>query len=79
MITLNRVGILRVVATRTLTVKQKEFAHHFSASHNASEAALAAGYSPARDRQTGHELLKKPDVAALVTELDAGKRGGCGS
>ena len=64
--------------TRTLTVKQKEFAHHYSASHNASEAALAAGYSVARARQTGHELLKKPDVAALVTELDAEKREAAG-
>ena len=66
------------MATGTLTVKQKEFAHHFSASHNASEAALAAGYSPARARQTGHELLKKPDVASLVTELDVEKRDAAG-
>lgn len=59
-------------------MKQKEFAHQYSASHNASEAALAAGYSVARARQTGHELLKKPDVSALVSELDAEKREAAG-
>ena len=59
-------------------MKQKEFAHHYSASHNASEAALAAGYSVARAKQTGHDLLKKPDVAALVTELDSEKRHAAG-
>ena len=78
MITLNRFGALVVMATGTLTVKQREFAHHYSASHNASEAALAAGYSVARARQTGHELLKKSDVAALVTELDSEKRDASG-
>ena len=59
-------------------MKQREFAHHYSASHNGSEAALAAGYSPARARQTGHELVKKPDVAALVIELDSKKREASG-
>ena len=66
------------MATGTITVKQKEFAHHYSATHNASEAALVAGYSVARARQTGYELLKKPDVANLVTELDAEKREAAG-
>ena len=58
-----------------LNAKQKEFAHHYSASHNATQAAVAAGYSERRARDTGSELLRKPDVAALVSELDAEKRG----
>jgi len=77
-ITLNRVGIVGVMPTRALTAKQEEFAHHYSASHNASEAALAAGYSVARAKQTGHELLRKPNVAALVSELDTEKREAAG-
>jgi hypothetical protein len=61
-----------------LNAKQKDFAHHYSASHNATQAALAAGYSERRARHTGSELLRKPDVAALVSELDAEKREAAG-
>ena len=66
------------VATAGLNAKQKDFAHHYSASHNATQAALAAGYSERRARHTGSELLRKPDVAALVSELDAEKREAAG-
>ena len=62
------------MATAGLNAKQKDFAHHYSASHNATQAALAAGYSERRARHTGSELLKKPDVAALVSTLDFEKR-----
>ncbi len=40
-----------------LSVKQRAFAHHYSASHNSAEAARAAGYSVGRARRTGYELL----------------------
>ena len=66
------------MATATLTAKQKEFAHHFSSSHNSAEAARAAGYSVVRANRTGYELLRKPDVAALITTLDDEKREASG-
>jgi hypothetical protein len=66
------------VATAGLNAKQKDFAHHYSASHNATQAAVAAGYSERRARHTGSELLRKPDVAALVSELDSEKREAAG-
>jgi hypothetical protein len=61
-----------------LSVKQREFAHAYSASHNSAEAARAAGYSAGRARRTGYELLRKPDVAALVSTLDSEKREASG-
>ena len=66
------------MATATLTAKQKEFAHHFSASHNSAEAARAAGYSVVRANRTGYELLRKPDVAAVITTLEDEKREASG-
>ncbi len=66
------------MATGVLSVKQREFAHHYSASHNSAEAARAAGYSEARASRTGYELLRKPDVAALISTLDDEKREASG-
>ena len=66
------------MATATLSVKQREFAHHYSASHNSAEAARAAGYSVVRASRTGYELLRKPDVAALISTLDDEKREASG-
>jgi hypothetical protein len=57
-----------------MTPQQIAFAHHYSAHHRADQAAREAGYSPARCRQTGSELLRRPDVRALVIELDDRKR-----
>ena len=66
------------MATATLTAKQKEFAHFFSSSHNSAEAARTAGYSVVRASRTGYELLRKPDVAALISTLDDEKREASG-
>lgn len=66
------------MAAAGLNAKQKDFAHHYSASHNATQAALAAGYSERRARHTGSELLRKPDVAALISTLDEEKREASG-
>ncbi len=66
------------MATGVLSVKQQEFAHHYSASHNSAEAARAAGYSAGRASRTGYELLRKPDVAALISTLDSEKREASG-
>lgn len=61
-----------------LSAKQREFAHHYSASHNASQAVRAAGYSELRAGRSGYELLRKPDVAALISNLDDEKRKATG-
>ena len=66
------------MSAATLSAKRESFAHHYSASHNATAAAKAAGYSELRAGRTGHELLQRADVAALVRVLDAEKRAEIG-
>jgi hypothetical protein len=66
------------MSVATLSPKRESFAHHYSASHNATAAAKAAGYSELRAGRTGYELLQRRDVAALVRELDAAKRAATG-
>ena len=53
--------------------KQKRFAEEYVVDHNAAAAAIPAGYAESRARQTGSEMLAKPDVAQLVAELDVEK------
>ena len=66
------------MSAATLSAKRESFAHHYSASHNATAAAKAAGYSELRAGRTGYELLQRADVAALVRVLDAEKRAEIG-
>ena len=66
------------MSTGTLSAKQRSFAHVYSASHNATQAARAAGYSETRAGRTGYELLQRPEVVALVSELDGEKRDATG-
>ncbi|MCH7920520.1 MAG: terminase small subunit, partial [Planctomycetes bacterium] len=58
--------------------RQIEFAHHFSQSHRGAESARLAGYSATRSNRTSWELLRKPDVAALIADLDDEKREASG-
>ncbi len=53
--------------------KQRRFAQEYSVDHNATAAAVRAGYAESRARQQGSRLLAKPDVAQLVAKLDAAK------
>ena len=66
------------MSTATLTARQEQFAHHYSANHNAADAARRAGYASGRANRTGYELLQKPLVLALVKELDAEERAETG-
>jgi len=66
------------MSTATLTTRQEQFAHHYSANHNAADAARRAGYASGRANRTGYELLQKPLVLALVKELDAEERAETG-
>ena len=47
------------MSTATLTARQEQFAHHYSANHNAADAARRAGYASGRANRTGYELLQK--------------------
>lgn len=48
----------------TLTGKRKKFADYYNG--NATEAALAAGYSPNTARVQGSRLLTKADIIAAI-------------
>ena len=50
---------------KTLTDKQKAFVENFSKTGNATQSAIASGYSPATAEQQGYELKKK-----LASEID---------
>ena len=54
--------------------KQRRFAEEYSVDHNGAAAAVRAGYSSRRARQTASELLARPDVAGAVSKLDVVKR-----
>ena len=53
-----------------MNTKQKQFVHEYVLDHNATRAAVRAGYSPARGKQTGYRLMQMPDVAAAIQRLD---------
>jgi phage terminase small subunit len=49
--------------------KQELFAFEYAHSLNATDAAIRAGYSEASAYSQGHDLLKKPEIQARITEL----------
>jgi hypothetical protein len=49
--------------------KRKAFARAYARCLNTKQAAIEAGYSPARAHVTGSELLAKPDVRREVDRL----------
>ena len=57
-----------------LTQRQEEFCRHYAATGNAAGAARDAGYAAGSARQTGHELLERPAVAARVRAIRAAWR-----
>ena len=57
-----------------LSARHRRFAEEYSVDHNATRAAVRAGYSEGRAKQTGLELLRRPDVLAEVERLDGVKR-----
>ena len=54
-----------------LTLRQEEFCRHYAATGNAAGAARDAGYAAGSARQTGHDLLERPAVAARVRAIRA--------
>ncbi len=57
-----------------LTLRQEDFCRHYAATGNAAGAARDAGYAAGSARQTGHELLDRPAVAARVRAIRAAWR-----
>jgi phage terminase small subunit len=53
---------------KKLTRKQQVFIDEYLKTFNASEAARRAGYSVKTAYSIGHELLRKPEVAAAIQE-----------
>ena len=57
-----------------LTPKQARFCEEFVVDHNATQAAIRAGYSAATAKEQGYRLLTKVHVQARVAELHAAHR-----
>lgn len=53
-------------SARGLNSKQRLFAAEFCKDFNATQAAIRAGYSERSAYSIGHDLLKKPELAALI-------------
>lgn len=49
--------------------QQRRFAQEYALDGNATQAAIRAGYSPRSAHDTGHRLLKVPDVQAIIQEI----------
>lgn len=55
-----------------LTTKQRRFVEEYSVDHNATQAAIRAGYSPRTARAIGAQNLQKLDIRkAVQAELAA--------
>lgn len=52
-----------------LTLKQQKFCEEYAASGNATQSAIAAGYSPKTAYSIGEENLRKPDIIAEIKRL----------
>lgn len=51
--------------------RQQRFCEEYAKAPDAKAAALAAGYSTSRAKETGCELLKRPDIRAEISRLRA--------
>ncbi len=52
-----------------LTLRQEDFCRHYAATGNAAGAARDAGYAEGSARQTGYDLLERPDIAGRVRAI----------
>lgn len=53
-----------------LTLRQRRFVAEYLIDGNATQAAIRAGYSEDTAGSTGHENLKKPEIANRLRELE---------
>lgn len=61
----------RKETARPLTPKQQRFAEEYLIDLNATQAAIRAGYSENGAGQSAFNLLKKPEIQALIEKLRA--------
>ncbi len=54
-----------------MSPKQRRFAEEYLVDHNATQAAIRAGYSEKTAYSIGHENLKKPEIAAAIAVGEA--------
>lgn len=59
-------GAIGAPAAPHLNPRQRLFVAEYLKDHNATQAAIRAGYSEATARSIGHENLTKPDIAAAI-------------
>jgi phage terminase small subunit len=57
-----------VLANENLTDRQLRFVYEYLQDHNASAAAVRAGYSEKSRASAAHELMNNPDVQALLRQ-----------
>lgn len=58
--------IISMITIKNLTAKQQKFVDAYSLNGNATQAALAAGYSERTACKIGSENLQKPDIQAAL-------------
>ena len=54
-----------------LNPKQLTFAREYIIDHNATQAAIRAGYSAKTAKQMGSENLSKPDIQVEIAKLES--------
>ena len=59
------------MADKTLTDKQAAFIREYVVDHNATQAAIRAGYSPDTAHAIGWENLRKPEIRAAIDAYEA--------
>ena len=62
----------------SMNSKHRRFAEEYSVDHNASAAAIRAGYEAGRAKQTGYRMMQKVEVQQLVARLDGEKSDALG-
>jgi phage terminase small subunit len=60
-----------------MTPKQETFVREYAIDMNATQAAVRAGYSEKTAYSIGQENLKKPEIAAAVTEAQSAHAERC--
>jgi len=55
---------------RVSTDKMRRFAYEYVVDHNATQAAIRAGYSRKSARSTGQKLIKNPAILAFIGKIE---------
>lgn len=54
--------------------RQEAFIREYALDHNATQAAIRAGYSPKTAKQQGSRLLKNPEISQAIEKADEERR-----